>query len=73
MEKRFLVATRHAEAMKGRKRVKVEMKWHMEDPEVVAATGGDPRATTSQPPCTASEKARLVNCVACKEFRPYDE
>ncbi len=46
---------------------------HMEDPEAVAAAGGNKRCTPSQRPFNASERARLVHCVACPKFRPSVE
>ena len=68
-ERRVEVAQRRAKARATTQRLKMEIVGHTEDPEAVAATGGKQRNAPSQPPFTSNEKARLVHCVACPEFR----
>ena len=73
LQARINAVRRRAEARAASRVVKRERTRHMEDPEAVAASGGRAKSTPSQPPFTANEKARLVHCVVCEEFRPCVE
>ncbi len=74
MERKIDAARRRAEAKKSVKREEGRNEGHTEDPKAVAAAGGKkPRGSTSQPPFSANEKARLVHCIASIEFRPCVE
>jgi hypothetical protein len=70
LQARLHVVRRRVVAREATRGVKRERTGHTEDPEAVAAYGGKAKSQPSHPPFTALEKARLVRCVACDEFRP---